>query len=526
MNRQRNNLDRPQRKPDNIVKKIDRFFKQVDRFLGSKPMKCFLLLFIVSTLILSAVEPVYATVDAPDTLEINQVEVYANCLEVGDQLYLITGTVDYTVNPDDNIETNFVVRLMDGTDELGNTIFYAYFDDGYEFGTCAIYFSAADAPTWEGDYTVYIQGNPTVDWDGDPPETHTSAFSLWFDEDTTLATRERLTTRLRALALFTEISWGATAPDLIAYSGDENKLTEYGDDYFSNSIPRLREVCPDLFLDVITTPEFDERDIITNSCTSSENDVELVYGVNWYAQTFEALSSYTITGARIKIYMYDPVAPPIGDLTLSLRTTAFGLPTGADLVSGTLDASQVTQETDGAWYFVPFTTDYTLTAHTTYAIVARVVGGDINNYVAWLSSDASGCLGQACVSPNSGVGWGVIMASDFMYVAEGRNTQTLSYRDRLAARLIGTPLDFSNLGTNLNLSRMWTGTIIWLVFACGLPTYFLCKSSESFKPATLVFALMMPFGALAGFVYLEVALFVSFMCAAGAIYVFWYQKSP
>jgi len=109
-------------------------------------------------------------VDSPDSMTINSVYVYRHCLETDDQLYLVEYFVNYepigetSTNPDENITEAYLGRLMDGVDELSAVAPYAFFDEGYDRGIFAIYFSASDAPAWNGAYTMRLDGNPTLTW--------------------------------------------------------------------------------------------------------------------------------------------------------------------------------------------------------------------------------------------------------------------------------------------------------------------------------------------------------------------------
>lgn len=643
--------------------------------MSKRKVISFILFVLFVVLLILPVIPVYAQISEPTgTFAVNQVEVYRNCLEELDQLYLITGTIEYTTTPTEyTVDQSYIVRLMNGAINLGNTTFYPYFDSGYDYGMCSIYFTAATAPAWMGAYTVQIQGNPTLHWldstattamgaaiadDGgvytdetaaannpaandmtllpvapavndayyfgsagmfniltvnigqqgnwtgtyaweywngsewvavsgltdntvgftagtgpydvtydcptdwqmtsvngvsmyylrfrvvtfaaivqqplgtqswtntltNPPTTETSTFSLWYDDGTISGTRDRLTTRLRALALLIENDWGVTV-DLISEIAGENKLTAEGEEYFTNSIDNLRDICPDLFADVMTTPDFDEHAFVRDLYMSGDDGDQDVHGVNWYAQTFTTTSNYAMTGVWIKAMR---VGNP-GNVTASVRATAGGLPTGADLAAGTTNGNVFTTNVNGEWYEVSFTSDANLTINTMYAVVIRATAGNVNNYVGW-RDDSTGNYagGNGCVSVNSGVAWAAIGAggTDFLFSVIARDAYSASYRDRLAARLIGTPLDMTDLATGMNMSRMWMSTMVWLVLACGIPSYWFCRQANSLKPATMIVAFIMPIGALAGFVYLEIAVLVGFFCGAAAVYAYFYKGSP
>jgi len=355
-----------------------------------------------------------------------------------------------------------------------------------------------------------------------PPSTE-SGITSWIDESTVSAAQDRLTIRLRSLASLTELDWGGTT-DLVESVAGVLKLTDEGEEYFTNSIDNLRDMCPDLFADVMSTPDFPSKAFVEDFYMGGEDGDRDVYAANWYAQTFTTTSGYSINGVELRLLR---VGSP-GTITASITATAGGLPTGADLVSGTINGNDFTMETAGAWEEITFTDDYELANGTTYAIVVRATGGSISNY-AGLRSVASGLYtgGQVARSADSGASWSAVSAEDFVFAIHATDAYSMSYRNRLAHRLVGTRFDMTNLGERVfgGLSRMWTSTIIWVVIACLVPAVFVARAVKSYKPVTLVFSLMMPFGALAGFVYLEVALVVAFLCMGAAIWTLFYRQS-
>lgn len=214
-------------------------------------------------LVIGLAMPVFA-IDDPEVLQINAVWVYRNCMEDNDQLYLIDYTLDYDPdsdpetddNPDENITEAYLVRLMNGAVELGSTAPYAYYDEGYDRGLIALYFSAAEAPAWEGAYTMILVGNPTLAWGADPPETSVGDFDLWQDWPIS-TTQEILASRVLWLADQLELAW---AVDMIETTASGSRLTEYGESYFVNAVPDLRTMAPSAFVGQIIQPEVEKRE--------------------------------------------------------------------------------------------------------------------------------------------------------------------------------------------------------------------------------------------------------------------------
>jgi hypothetical protein len=191
-------------------------------------------------------------IDEPDSLSINGVYVYRNCQEVADQLYLIDYTILYPVDgePDEDATEAYLVRLMDGTDELGAVAPYSYYYYGYDRGVVAIYFSAADAPGWGGDYTMTLEGNPMFTWNAERPYVSVNAFNVWADNPME-TTQEVLSSRILWLADQLEIAWEV---DMITTAQGGSFLTEYGEAYFGNVIPDLRTMAPFVYSSGTVTP--------------------------------------------------------------------------------------------------------------------------------------------------------------------------------------------------------------------------------------------------------------------------------
>jgi len=216
----------------------------------------------VGIIVTSLALPVYA-IDDPDGLSINSIYVYRHCLEDDDQLYIIDYSLDYSItgNPSENVTEAYIIRLMNGVVELGNTTPYAYYDDGYDRGIASIYFTATEAGaipvTWQGNYTMQLVGNPTLSWAGDPPITSVGTFDLWSSSTNQGTTEAELSARVLYFADMLEIQWSV---DMIETAATGSWLTSYGEDYFTNSIENLQEICPNVFSAGIVQPEFPDRD--------------------------------------------------------------------------------------------------------------------------------------------------------------------------------------------------------------------------------------------------------------------------
>lgn len=144
----------------------------------------------------------------------------------------------------------------------------------------------------------------------------------------------------------------------------------------------------------------------------------------WYAQTFTITpESHSIN--EIRIFGYREGEP--GTITLSIRDTASGLPTGADLTSGTFNGDTVTNSTVGAWCAVAVT-EINLDYDEVYAVVVRADAGDADNsfHLVIDGSSASYAGGSVVTSDNSGVTWTADTDDDMYFQVYGKGLLEVS----------------------------------------------------------------------------------------------------
>lgn len=141
---------------------------------------------------------------------------------------------------------------------------------------------------------------------------------------------------------------------------------------------------------------------------------EGIYAAEWRAQTFTPVTAHTINFVKLKLLR----SGSPGTITVSIRATdVSGLPTGADLCSGTIDGNTLTEDFYGAWYVINFGAGTSLSANTKYAIVLRAVNGDASNkFYYWFDlSTPTYAGGNSNYSSNSGVDWGPDPSVDLMF---------------------------------------------------------------------------------------------------------------
>ena len=153
-----------------------------------------------------------------------------------------------------------------------------------------------------------------------------------------------------------------------------------------------------------------------NYTTAINESYSSQYALNWSAQTFNYSYSYTATSLRLKLaHQGSP-----GIVTASIRATnSTGFPTGDDLCSGTINATETTSYIGGDWYTIDID-DYQLTENTTYAIVVRSTGADNSNWSLW-RHDFNGVYagGNEYDSTTNGASWTSITTSDQLFEVWG-----------------------------------------------------------------------------------------------------------
>lgn len=241
-----------------------------------KKFKILLAVLIAFVWLLISAIPCFALTPDPDVIQINSVWVYESTAEDHDQIYLIDYTLNYTVSPTETVTEAFLFRLMNGGTELQACAPYNMVtngDDGWGRGLVAMYFTAAEAPTWAGAYTAIVTGNPLLTWTADPLTDSTSAFN-WRTYPFP-GSQNMIASKLLTIAGSLESAWGGTL-DLIQVSDAKTILTSDGENYFLNVIPNLRDVAPGMFSGETITPESDIKqagDFSYDYATSLENDI-------------------------------------------------------------------------------------------------------------------------------------------------------------------------------------------------------------------------------------------------------------
>tara|TARA_Y100000310_G_scaffold166912_2_gene166623 strand:+ start:4055 stop:5320 length:1266 start_codon:yes stop_codon:yes gene_type:complete len=316
-------------------------------------------LLLALMLLFSLAMPVSAIADPDTPPSINAVYVYNDLLEDGDAGILIDYFLDYAVPPTETATEAYMGIFIDtdGSTQLRSVAPYAYQNDGYDRGLIWIYFTAAEVTANSIDvasialYEVWLVGNPTLSWPGDPPKT-TAGIDYWQPVGTD--TGVLLALRVLFYADLLEIGW---AVDLIQTTSLGSRLTTLGADYFENVIPNLRTIAPSAFASGQSEPTLEDIDYSTDfgatmtdgTGTVTGSPITLVAGAN--TVTVTGVGTFTLILERGTV---GTVANGTGTVTGSPVALVYGTNTitvpggGAGTLIVTVNLDDTTSDLDTA----------------------------------------------------------------------------------------------------------------------------------------------------------------------------------
>ncbi len=165
--------------------------------------------------------------------------------------------------------------------------------------------------------------------------------------------------------------------------------------------------------DTEVTAQANSDPVIDQSWLQNDDNQESISGNTWKAMTFTPTTNHTIRGVRLALY-----GSSIGSITVSIRATTGGLPSGADLASGSLDGGQLSANNEGRVFDISLGAGTALTAGTVYAIIVRAASGTLQ----WRSSAAGYDRGQKCSSTNAGSSWTADATRELLFEEYGDNS--------------------------------------------------------------------------------------------------------
>jgi hypothetical protein len=492
------------------------------------------------------------TYNQPTTFTIGDSYAYQSVLEQGDQFFIAKFYLNYATpaNAPASVGEAYLGSVKYLTTSIGTVQPYSFFNtSGTAEWFYAVYLTADQVTAYNtffgttmwsnsGNYSMQMVGNPTLTWvTGSPPlPQSTSSFSAnSFNTNVDVATTRSTITEplIRVMATYYEQRWG-TAYDLVQEIGGILKLTTSGEQYFGQSITSLRIMAPGVFADSLSKADMADEKLINDYYIDLTDTDVPIYGANWVSQTFTAGDNYSISGIDARIYK---VGTP-GTVTVHLRTIAAGVPSGPDLVTGTINGNLLSTYDRGEWQKLIFTTavapvttiNYALTPGTQYAIIVSAATGDVNNYVVW-RDDSTGSYtgGQRCSSVNSGVAWAANAGEDFIFAILSIEGASGAYQAKLSSHLDETEFGLpsggiNNMAASWGLSRNWFTSLLWLMisFGIGIVASLAIKNNRPLFPIILV---MLPIGNYTGFLLLNITIIVGLICALALVYVFAFSKS-
>jgi hypothetical protein len=134
----------------------------------------------------------------------------------------------------------------------------------------------------------------------------------------------------------------------------------------------------------------------------------------WTGQTFIPAVTGLLVKADVQLFCNGCGATP-PNLTLSVRNTSAGLPTGADLASATIPGSAFASGST-ATYTASFGSPATLTSGTQYALILRPVSAPAGSGYFWIrSSPSTYANGSRVLSADSGGTWSADTTRDYNF---------------------------------------------------------------------------------------------------------------
>lgn len=207
---------------------------------------------IIVTALLMAVGPatvVLADQADPDSTPTMVANAYRNLIETDDQLYVFYANIPYGAVPDALVTEAFIWQLIDtdGSTVIGQTTGTPFNDSGYGYNVYSMYFSAADAPTWDQAYTARLTGNPTI---FDTPPTFDFVlgpgdFSALTEQT---SVQDDLALRILVIAGDLFIRWGLTSSTTLVNAQETGTvLSARGETFFRGAIFGLQAMAPGVF---------------------------------------------------------------------------------------------------------------------------------------------------------------------------------------------------------------------------------------------------------------------------------------
>ena len=162
----------------------------------------------------------------------------------------------------------------------------------------------------------------------------------------------------------------------------------------------------------------EEKDILYEYYNEGDDNWYKVYSSYWRGQTFTPLVAHKITSVKLRLLR---VGFP-GTITIVIRATSGGLPTGGDLCVGTTDADTLTPLEPGEWREITLGAGYYLEAGVMYAVIIKGDGFSSSVCPAWRFDGTSPTYtrGTGLYATGGGATWYTMDDKDFMFEEWGK----------------------------------------------------------------------------------------------------------
>lgn len=317
---------------------------KVLRMLVVSVLLCMLCLCLVSSEVLATRFSggehfeVVSMIAAPDSVPtIDVVDIYKNVLVSNDQLVIGQYDVPYAAVPTETAAQSIILRYLDSTSvEVANTVPVVFNmtgytgEKGYNHGVFSMYLEPVDAPTWNSAVSINLVGNPLLAWVPAAPNVLYNSVT-WHATTVTGATRALLKSKILAYGATISTYWSV---DLTTNPSAGQKLSTDGANYFTQVIPGLRLMVPELFADSSSTPEFTEKTYVGSFRTTLKNRW---VGTTWETKFQNDAAAWHVSEDLVKaIYFFFPVfivafliGLAVKDTKPSLALTVLTIPAGA-----------------------------------------------------------------------------------------------------------------------------------------------------------------------------------------------------
>lgn len=236
---------------------------------------------------ITTVSPVFAIAN-PDSIAMTSKRVYQNVFESGDMLFIAYHDVAYASLPDDDADVAFLFNLY-GTD--GTTLLYSRGIEYYNENVISIYLNAtqASALTWGTAYIVKITGNPAMFAsiiEGTNMVTQALSPSEWIS-GTSATTPDFIYAYLYNVMEAMQVALSPT--DILVNTSEGDVLNATGSTYFTDGIPGINSVIPQLFQTSVSTIDVD--DVVTTGDLATELTITTQLGAQ-LASAFTSMGSW------------------------------------------------------------------------------------------------------------------------------------------------------------------------------------------------------------------------------------------